>query len=84
MFYRLISSVYIAKARPDSTQGGIGTCHSYIVVRRSALSVSFSPNLLGGVFFLMVFCIRFYFLFSISLAKIYYFPSTAIISMGIF
>ena len=39
----------IHKSRPDPTQG-FGTCHSYIVVRRSALSVSFSPNLLGGIF----------------------------------
>ena len=79
----------IHKSRPDPTQG-FGTCHSYIVVRRSALSVSFSPNLQGGIFLpiisFQIFILSDYFISyqTVSAAKINHFPSTAIICAGKF
>ena len=74
----------------SATAQGIGTCHSYIVVRRSALSVSFSPNLLGGIFLpiisFQIFILSDYFISyqTVSAAKINHFPSTAITCVGKF
>jgi hypothetical protein len=59
-------------------------------VRRSALSVSFSPNLLGGIFLpiisFQIFILSDYFISyqTVSAAKINHFPSTAITCVGKF
>ena len=49
MFYRLISSVYIAKARPDSTQGNRNVPQLYHSAPQRRIN-QFQPKLMGGVF----------------------------------